>query len=90
VGGLAEIAAAFRRLQDAGLATLCAKLTPRLRSAVNVFEGAASLISYELSEETFAADGGGGIQWELAVDEVRAVLALRVDFPPTEIAKLRL
>ena len=34
--------------------------------------------------------GGGGVQWELSAEEVRAVLGLRVDFSAAEVARLRL
>jgi hypothetical protein len=59
MGSLSDVAGALRRLQDGGVSTLCSRLTPRLRSAVNVFEGSASLISYELSEEAFGAAAEG-------------------------------
>lgn len=49
----------LKKSQEAGLNTLCANLTPRLRSALNVFEGASSLIQYELTEEQFAAVNEG-------------------------------
>ena len=59
LASLVDVAAALRRLQDAGVATLCARLTPRLRSATNAFEGGASLVSYELTEEAFGAAAEG-------------------------------
>ncbi len=34
-------------------------MTPRLRTALNVFEGAGALVQYELSEAAFAAAAGG-------------------------------
>ena len=43
----------FKKTLERGINTLCTSLTPRLRSAINVFEGASSLIQYELDEERF-------------------------------------
>ena len=59
LSALDDVAAALRRQTDSGISTLCARLTPRLRSAINVFEGGASLIGYELTEEAFAAASEG-------------------------------
>jgi hypothetical protein len=41
------------------VSVLLTRLTPRLRTALNVFEGQSSLIQYELSEEAFAAGEEG-------------------------------
>lgn len=51
--------ATLRRLLETGVNTVCAKLVPRLRSALNVFEGASSLIQYQLADEAFAAASEG-------------------------------
>ncbi len=59
LAGLRDIAASFRRALDTGASALAARLTPRLRSALNVFEGASALVQYELSEAAFAAAAGG-------------------------------
>lgn len=61
VSGISDLASALRRVQDAGITTLVARLTPRLRSALNVFEGTSSLIQYELTEDGFAAAAEGGL-----------------------------
>ena len=61
VSSLGDVTAAFRRVQDAGIAALTARLTPRLRSAINVFEGASSLVQYDLTEEGYAAAAEGGL-----------------------------
>ena len=60
VSALSDVSATLRRVQDGGIATLCARLTPRLRSAINVFEGVSSLIRYDVSEDAFAAASDGG------------------------------
>ena len=59
IASLSDVATTLRRSLDVGLTTLSARLTPRLRSALNAFEGAASLIQYELSEEAFALSSAG-------------------------------
>jgi hypothetical protein len=55
IGGLADLHSHLRRSLDAGVSVLLTRLTPRLRTALNVFEGQSSLIQYELTEEAFAA-----------------------------------
>ena len=59
LSGLSDCALAFRRALETGLSTLAARLTPRLRSACNLFEGASSLVQYELSEAAYAAACAG-------------------------------
>ena len=57
--GLQDCANAFRRALDTGISSLAARLTPRLRSACNLFEGTSSLVQYELSEVGYAAACAG-------------------------------
>jgi hypothetical protein len=45
----------LKKSLESGINTLCTKLTPRLRTALNVFEGASSLIQYDLSEDQFSS-----------------------------------
>jgi len=59
IGGLADLHSHLRRSLDAGVSVLLTRLTPRLRTALNVFEGQSSLIQYELGEEAFAAGEEG-------------------------------
>lgn len=54
LSGLVDVSTALRKQLDGGVSALATRLTPRLRSALNVFEGASSLIQYELTEEAFA------------------------------------
>lgn len=63
VAGMNDVYAQLRRSLDAGLTVLLTRLTPRLRTALNVFEGASSLIRYELSDAEYAASeaGEGGL-----------------------------
>jgi hypothetical protein len=59
ISGLGDCAAAFHRALEAGLSALASRLTPRLRSALNLFEGASSLVQYQLSEAAYAAATAG-------------------------------
>lgn len=52
--GLQETAMQLKQALDAAIISLCGRLAPRLRSAMNVFEGASSLIQYDLTEEKYA------------------------------------
>lgn len=61
LASLADCTASFRRSLDNSISTLVSRLTPRLRSAMNVFEGASSLIQYEMSESAFDASSGEGV-----------------------------
>jgi hypothetical protein len=54
IASLSEVSQMLRKSLDAGLITLSSRLTPRLRSALNAFEGTSSLIQYELNEDSFA------------------------------------
>jgi hypothetical protein len=61
LAGLADSCVTFRRSLDTGLSALVSRLTPRLRSALNVFEGASSLIQYEMTEAAFEAASREGL-----------------------------
>ena len=60
VAGLADVRAQLRRALDAGLAALLNALTPRLRTALNIFEGASSLIRYDAAGDDPAGSSGSG------------------------------
>ena len=53
LNGLQDCVIQLRKLLETSLSTVVTRLTPRLRSALNMFEGASSLIQYELNENTF-------------------------------------
>ena len=59
MAGVRDVQVTLRRSLDAGVSVLLARLTPRLRTALNVFEGQSSLIQYELGEAAFAAAEDG-------------------------------
>lgn len=53
--GLGDAAVSLRRTLDTSLSALVTRLTPRLRSSLSVFEGTASLVQYDISEEQYEA-----------------------------------
>ncbi|RYG42009.1 hypothetical protein EON68_02410 [archaeon] len=55
VKGLRDCSSALRKHLEDAVSALISKLTPRLRSALNIFEGASSLIQYDLTEAAFSA-----------------------------------
>ena len=59
LSGLGDCAHAFHGALEAGLSALASRLTPRLRSALNLFEGASSLVQYQLTEASYAAAAAG-------------------------------
>ena len=77
--GLSDVVAAFRKALDTGLSALAARLTPRLRSALNVFEGGAALVQYELTEEAFTAASAGAAAFSLEFMPVLSAMLVRED-----------
>lgn len=53
---LDNVRADFRKRLQTGMTKLCASLSPRLRGAIGVLDGASSIVKYELSEEEFSAN----------------------------------
>jgi len=67
----------------------------RVRARLTRLLQMARLLTVDAAAEAAELWDGGrggcaGAAWELSADEVRAVLALRVDLPPAELAKVRL
>jgi hypothetical protein len=54
ISGLNDSISTFRASLEAGVSSLCTRLTLRVRSSLNVFEGASSLIRYELTEASLS------------------------------------
>lgn len=60
ISGLTDSISTFRASLEAGVSALCTRLTLRVRSSLNVFEGASSLIRYELTEASLSGGPESG------------------------------
>ncbi len=77
------MAVSFRRALDTGVSALAARLTPRLRSALNVFEGASALVQYELTDAAFAAASTGAAAFSLEFLPVLAAMLAPLQYALT-------
>jgi COG4 transport protein len=60
IAGLSELHLTLKKSLEAGVSAVLTRLTPRLRTALNVFEGQSSLIQYDMSEDAFSASEDAG------------------------------
>jgi hypothetical protein len=60
ISGLTDSISTLRASLEAGVSALCTRLTLRVRSSLNVFEGASSLIRYELTEASLSGGPESG------------------------------
>jgi len=76
--GLVDVCVHVRRVLDAGLKSLLERLTPRLRTALHVYDGASSLVRYDVSEgewETLSSDPHANVVHAELLPVLAAIIA---------------